>query len=67
VGEIRLYRAYLLSASDHIRSVTAIKASDDASACLKADFILRHSDYAAIEVWDERRLVCHTDREQDAA
>jgi|SoiMethySBSTD1v2_1073268.scaffolds.fasta_scaffold70054_10 hypothetical protein len=67
MGEKRSYRAYLLSASDHIRSVTAIEARDDASACLEADFILQHSDYAAIEVWDERRLVCHTDREQRAA
>jgi hypothetical protein len=67
MGEKRSYRAYLLSASDHIRSVTAIEAGDDASACLEADFILQHSDYAAIEVWDERRLVCHTDREQRAA
>jgi hypothetical protein len=67
MGEKRSYRAYLLSASDHIRSVTVIEASDDASACLEADFILRHSDYAAIEVWSERRLVCHTDREQYAA
>ena len=67
VGEKRSYRAYLLSASDHIRAVTVIEARDDASACMEADFILRASDYAAIEVWDERRLVCHTDREQHAA
>lgn len=67
MGEIRKYRVYFLSVSDHIRWVTAIEAGDDASACLEADFVLQHSDYAAIEVWDERRLVCHTDREQHAA
>jgi len=67
MGEIRKYRVYLLSVSDHIRWVTAIEAGDDASACLEADFVLQHSDYAAIEVWDERRLVCHTNREQHAA
>ena len=67
MGEIRKYRVYLLSVSDHIRWVTAIEAGDDASACLEADFVLQHSDYAALEVWDERRLVCHTNREQHAA
>jgi hypothetical protein len=67
MAEMRSYRAYLLSASDHIELVAIIEASDDASASLEADFILRKSDYAAVEVWDGQRLVCHTDREQHVA
>jgi len=66
-SEKRSHRAYLLSASDHIESVTIIEASDDAAVSLEADLILRKSDYAAVEVWDERRLVCRTDRELHAA
>jgi hypothetical protein len=59
-SEIRSYRAYLLSASDPIESITIIEAGDDASVSLEADFILRKSDHAAIEVWDGGRLVCRT-------
>ena len=57
MGEKRSYRAYLLSAGDHIRSVRIIDATDDASACLEADHLLQHSEFAAVEVWDEQHLV----------
>jgi hypothetical protein len=66
VSEKRSYRAYLLSGSDNIRAVIVLEAGDDASACLEAGIRLRESDCAAIEVWEERRLVWHTDREQPA-
>ena len=38
------YRAYFLSASDHIRSVTAIQTTDDASATAEAEYLLNCSD-----------------------
>ena len=63
----RSYRAYLLSASDHIRSVTIIAAIDDAAACVEAEALLRHSEHTALEIWDERRLVCHMERPQQVA
>ena len=61
------YRAYFLSASDHIRKVSAFKSTDDVSACAEADFMLRQSEYAAVEIYDGWRLVWHTVREQLAA
>jgi hypothetical protein len=65
---VRSYRAYLLSASDHIRSVmTVLSAIDDAAVCLEAEALLRHSSYAAVEVWDESRLVCHIEMAQRVA
>lgn len=64
---IHSYRVYFLSAADHIRSVTLLSAIDDASACMDADVLLRQSEHAAVEVWDERRLVCHMDRAQQVA
>lgn len=64
MSENRSYRAYLLGAGDDIRSVRIIGATDDASACLEADRILQHTDFAAVEVWDEQRLVWHSDRDK---
>jgi hypothetical protein len=64
MDDVRSYRAYLLSASDHIRSVTVITAIDDAAACVEAEALLRRSEHAALEVWDERRLVCHIEQTQ---
>jgi hypothetical protein len=63
----RSYRAYLLSAGDQIRSVRIIDATDDASACLEADYILQHSEFAAVEVWDDLRLVWRSDRSKHVA
>lgn len=65
--EMRSYRAYFLSESDHIREVCAFKAGDDISACLEADFRLGQSEYAAIEVYDGWRLVWRKERQQQAA
>jgi hypothetical protein len=67
MSENRSYRAYLLSAGDHIRSVRTIDATDDASACLEADYILRHSEFSAVEVWDDERLVWRGDRNKHVA
>jgi hypothetical protein len=61
------YRAYFLSASDHIRSVTAIQTTDDASAAAEAEYLLSRSDYAAVEIWDGKRMVVRTERAQQAA
>ena len=65
--EKRSYRAYLLGTGDHIRSLRIIDATDDASACLEADYLLRHSEFAAVEVWDEQRLIWHSDRDKHVA
>jgi hypothetical protein len=65
--EMRSYRAYFLSKSDHIREVCAFKATDEGSACLEADFRLAQSEYAAIEVYEGWRLVWRKERQQQAA
>ena len=65
--EMRSYRAYYLSESDHIRDVSAFKATDDMGACLEADFRLAQSEYAAIEVYEGWRLVWRKERQQQAA
>ena len=64
MGGLRSYRAYFLSASDRIRSVIAIQTMDDGSAAAEAEFLLMHSAYAAIEIWDRNRLVVRTERAQ---
>jgi hypothetical protein len=65
--EMRSYRAYFLSESDHIRDVSAFKAADDESACLEADFRLGQSGYSAIELYEGWRLVWRKERRQQAA
>jgi hypothetical protein len=61
------YRAYFLSASEHIRDVRALQTTDDAAACAEAHFMLLRSEYAAIEVYEGRRLVWRQERAQQAA
>ena len=61
------YRAYFLSASDHIRDVRALQTTDHAAACAEAQVMLLRSEYAAVEVYQERRLVSRTERAQQAA
>ena len=51
------YRAYFLTASDHIRHVIGFESADDVSALLEAARLLEQSEYAAIEVYQEWRLV----------
>jgi hypothetical protein len=65
--EMRCYRAYFLSASDHIRSVTIIRTADDASVSAEAQFLLTHAEHAAIEIWDGKRLVVRKERAQQVA
>jgi hypothetical protein len=62
-----VYRAYFLSASDHIRDVCALQTTDDEAARAEAQFLLMRSEYAAIEVYRERRLVWRQERTQQAA
>lgn len=61
------YRAYFLSASDHIRDVRGLQTADDEAARVEAQFMLMRSEYAAIEVYQERRLVWRQERAQQAA
>jgi hypothetical protein len=61
------YRAYFLSASDHIRDVCALQTADDAAACAEAQVMLLRSEYVAVEVYQERRLIGRTERTQQAA
>jgi hypothetical protein len=63
----RRYRAYLLSADDRIRSVQPIEAADDASACLEAEGLLQQTEFAAVEVWENRRLIWRSDQDKHAA
>jgi hypothetical protein len=67
MSEERHYSALLRSADDHIRSVKPIQAADDASACLEADDMLQHSEFAAVEVWGDCRLIWRSDRDKHAA
>ena len=61
------FRAYFLTASDHIRHVAGFEASDDLSAAAQADLMLNQSDYAAIEIYQGWRLVWRAERAQRAA
>ncbi|HET6158344.1 MAG TPA: hypothetical protein VFE34_08375 [Dongiaceae bacterium] len=66
MSETRSYRAYFLNSSDHIRAVTVIQAEEDASAAAEAEFLLIHSEYAAIEIWDGKRLVVRAEQPPEA-
>jgi hypothetical protein len=61
------YRAYLLSASDHIRAVSRFKSVDDVAACKEADLMLEQSEFASIELYEGWRLIWRKAREQQAA
>ena len=65
--DLHSYRAYFLSASDRIRSVSRFKSMDDVAACEEADLMLEQSEYAAIEVYRGWRLIWRKDRKQQAA
>lgn len=65
--DIRTYRAYFLSASDHIRAVSGFTSADDVAACAQADLMLEQSDYAAIEIYESWRLIWRKARGQEAA
>jgi hypothetical protein len=67
MAEMHSYRAYFLSASDHIRSVKSIQTTDDAAAAAEAEFLLIHSEFAAVEIWDGKRMVVRTERAQQVA
>jgi hypothetical protein len=62
MSDMIVYRAYLLSASDHIREVRGFKSTDDVSACAEADYMLRGSDLAAVEVYQGWRLVARREK-----
>ena len=63
----RSYRAYFLSEGDDITHVSDFKAFDDVSACLEADFNLAQLGHAAVEVYEDWRLVWRKERQQQAA
>ena len=65
--EMHSYRAYFLSVNDHIRYVTAFKATDDASARTEADLMLGRSQYSTVEVYLGWRLVGRAERKEQAA
>jgi hypothetical protein len=53
------FRCYLLNAADTIVSVDSVEAEEDALAMFLARQLIagRHSEFAAIEVWDHARCV----------
>ena len=53
------FRCYLLNASDKIVSVDSLEAEGDTAAMeTAAQLILsKHTDFAAIEVWDRARRI----------
>jgi hypothetical protein len=65
--DLHSYRAYLLSASDHIRAVSRFESVNDVAACKKADLMLEQSEYASIEVYEGWRLIWRRARERQAA
>jgi hypothetical protein len=67
MSDIRTYRAYFLSASDHIRAVSGFTSADDTAACAQADLMLEQSEYAAVEIYESWRLIGRKDRAQQAA
>jgi hypothetical protein len=67
MSDMIVYRAYLLSVSDHIREVRGFKSTDDVSACAEADYMLRGSDLAAVEVYQGWRLVARREKQAQVA
>ena len=67
MADLHSYRAYFLTAGDHIRDVRAIKAPDNISASAEAEVMLRQSEYASVEVYEGWQLIWRADREQLAA
>ena len=65
--DLHSYRAFFLSASDHIRAVSSFTSTDDAAACEVADLMLEQSEYTAIEIYEGWRLIWRKDRKQQAA
>jgi hypothetical protein len=53
------FRCYLLNTADKIVSVDSVEARDDAAAMEMAGRLIlsKHTDFAAIEVWDCARRV----------
>ena len=53
------YRCYVLNASDNIISVDSVEAAEDALAMSLAGGLLRerYSKFAAIEVWNQKKLI----------
>jgi hypothetical protein len=65
--EMLSYRAYFLTESDHIRYVMGFKSTDGVSACAQAGAMLARSEYAAVELYQDWRLVLRSERQQQAA
>ena len=53
------FRCYLLNATDKIVSVDSVEADGDGTAMEMAGQLIlsKHSEFAAIEVWDHARCV----------
>lgn len=53
------YRCYIINAADSIISVDSVEADEDALAMSLAGGLLRerYSTFAAIEVWQQKKLV----------
>ena len=53
------FRCYLLNASDEIVSVDSLEAQNDGAALEMAGQLIlsKHTQFAAIEVWDRSRCV----------
>jgi hypothetical protein len=47
--------------------VTAIQTTDDASVAADADFLLIHSAFSGVEIWDGKRMVVRTERAPQVA
>jgi hypothetical protein len=67
VNEMVDYRAYLLSTRDQIREVRGFKSTDDASAGAEADYMLKGSDLASVEVYQGWRLVARREKRAQVA
>jgi hypothetical protein len=52
------YRCYLLDGTRHIAAVHFVECETDDLAQARADQLLAHSGYPAMEVWDGARFVC---------
>jgi hypothetical protein len=58
IAASRSYRCYFTEVNDRIRSYEQIECENDAEAALKAQELLAASQFASVEVWQGRRLVC---------
>jgi len=59
MSALNAYRAYFIDRYNHVCSVAIIEAADVDGACHQAVSLLAGTSYAAVEIWEDSRIVGH--------